>query len=136
MRRLVALTTFAVSTTIPWTAVAPANAAGDADQVRTVLEVMNGSYNRSDFTSFAEHVCTAMRRAADFEKSWYASRQADGPTRISVDSVTLAGQPAASAVATVRFAAANQPDAKTFDVDFLREGSDWKACQYHPTQAA
>ncbi|WP_326548339.1 hypothetical protein QGN32_09605 [Mycolicibacterium sp. ND9-15] len=38
--------------------------------------------------------------------------------------------------ATVRFAAANQPSAKTFDIDFLREGSEWKACRYHSTQAA
>lgn len=131
MRRLVAV--LAVGATLPIVA-GPAHAAGDEEQVRAVLDGMNGSYNRSDFASFAAHVCPALRDAEDFEKSWYASREADGPTRIAIDSVTLAGSPAAAAVATVRFAAANQPNPKTFDIDFFREGSEWKACQYHPAK--
>lgn len=114
----------------------PAYAASDEQQVRAVLDGMNGSYNRADFASFAAHVCAPMRQAEGFETEWYASRKADGPTRISVNSVSVAGSPGVSAVATVRFAAANQPRAKTFDIDFLREGSEWRACQYHPTQAA
>ncbi|KUI02706.1 hypothetical protein AU188_14690 [Mycobacterium sp. IS-3022] len=126
----------AVGVSISSALIAPARAAGDADQVRAVLDGMNGSYNRSDFPSFATHVCAVMRHADGFETEWYASRKADGPTRISINSVTVAGRPAVKAVATVRFAAANQPDAKTFDIDFVREGSQWKACHYHPTQAA
>ncbi|MGE2723005.1 transcriptional regulator [Mycolicibacterium celeriflavum] len=114
---------------------APASAAEDADQVRAVLAGMNGSYNREDFEAFAAHICAPMRRVAGFEAEWYASRKADGPTRIKVNSVTVAGQPPVTAVATVRFAAANQPTAKTFDIDFLREGTQWKACQYHPTRS-
>nr|WP_228768915.1 transcriptional regulator [Mycolicibacterium malmesburyense] len=114
---------------------APAAAVSDEAQVRAVLDGMNGSYNREDFASFAAHVCAPMRRAAGFEAEWYASRKADGPTRIKVNSVTVAGEPAVTAVATVRFAAANQPSAKTFDIDFLREGNHWKACQYHPTRS-
>jgi hypothetical protein len=35
------------------------------------------------------------------------------------------------AVANVRFFAANRGDAKTLDIDFFREGADWKACRYH-----
>lgn len=114
---------------------ARASAAGDEDQVRAVLDGMNGSYNREDFGSFAAHVCASMRRAAGFEDEWHASRKADGPTRIEVGSVTVAGEPRLTAVATVRFAAANQPSAKTFDIDFLREGGEWKACRYRPTQS-
>ncbi len=140
MRRLCAILAgfamlFGVSGVAPPASAAPAPAAGDEDQVRAVLDGMNGSYNREDFVSFAAHVCASMRRAAGFEAEWYASRKADGPTRIAVDSVTVAGEPGVTAVATVRFAAANQPAAKTFDIDFLREGSEWKACQYHPTRS-
>ncbi|OBG17654.1 hypothetical protein A5765_05985 [Mycolicibacterium celeriflavum] len=137
MRRLAAmLAAVAVGVSSSPVLTAPAHAASDADQVRAVLDGMNGSYNRSDFASFAAHVCAAMRNADGFRSEWYASRRADGPTRISVDSVTVAGHPTSSAVATVRFAAENRPSAKTFDIDFVREGSEWKACHYHPTQAA
>jgi hypothetical protein len=137
MRRLTAiLAGFAMSAAVSSALAGTAHAASDEDQVRAVLDGMNGSYNRSDFASFAAHVCASMRQAEGFETEWYASRKADGPTRISVNSVSVAGRPGVSAVATVRFAAANQPSAKIFDIDFLREGSEWKACQYHPTQAA
>jgi len=37
----------------------------------------------------------------------------------------------ADAVANVRFIAANHEDAKTLDIDFLRDGAEWKACRYH-----
>lgn len=134
MRGLAAIATVLVSLAVG--SAVPAHARTDEDAVRAVLYGMNGSYNRSDFASFAAHVCATMRQAEGFEAEWYASRKADGPTRIAVNSVTVAGSPAVSALATVRFAAANQPSAKTFDIDFLREGSEWKACQYHPTLAA
>lgn len=114
---------------------APAHAASDEDRVRAVLAGMNGAYNRSDFAAFAAQVCTAMRHVDGFRSEWYASRSADGPTRISIHSVTVADHPAGSAIATVRFAAENQPSAKTFDIDFLREGGDWKACRYHPARS-
>lgn len=130
------LAAVAVGVSVSSLLIVPARAAGDADQVRAVLAGMNGSYNRSDFTSFAAHVCAAMRHADGFETEWYASRRADGPTRISVNSVTVAGHPAVTAVATVRFAAENHSSAKTFDIDFVREAGEWKACHYHPTQAA
>ncbi|KUI02735.1 hypothetical protein AU190_23390 [Mycolicibacterium acapulense] len=126
---------FALSAVVSSVLAGPASAASDEDQVRAVLAGMNGSYNRADFDSFAAYVCAPMRGAAGFEDGWYASRKADGPTRISVSSVTVAGEPAASAVATVRFAAANQPSAKTFDIDFRREGGEWKACRYHPARS-
>jgi hypothetical protein len=32
--------------------------------------------------------------------------------------------------ANVRFQAANRADAKTLDVEFRRDGADWKACRY------
>jgi hypothetical protein len=35
------------------------------------------------------------------------------------------------AVANVRFQAANHADAKTLDVEFRRDGADWKACRYN-----
>ncbi|KUI46240.1 hypothetical protein AU198_18725 [Mycobacterium sp. GA-1199] len=136
MRRLSAVLTGIALSAVASTALAgSASAASDEDQVRAVLAGMNGSYNRADFASFAEHVCAPMRRAAGFEDEWHASRKADGPTRISVSAVTVAGEPVVSAVATVRFSAANQPSAKTFDIDFLREGGEWKACQYHPARS-
>ena len=71
-----------------------------------------------------------MLRPAGFEAGWYASRNADGPTRITINSVQVTGGPHPDAVANVRFQAANRPDAKTLDVEFLREGEDWKACRY------
>jgi hypothetical protein len=40
------------------------------------------------------------------------------------------------AIANVRFAAANHEDARTLDVDFLREGAEWKACRYHAVRSA
>jgi hypothetical protein len=39
------------------------------------------------------------------------------------------------AVANVQFVAANQADPKTLDVDFLREGDQWKACRYAAAQS-
>src|SRR4051794_11191865 len=39
------------------------------------------------------------------------------------------------AVANVRFQAANHEDIKTLDIDFRREGADWKACRYHVPRA-
>ncbi|KUI12917.1 hypothetical protein AU193_03990 [Mycobacterium sp. GA-1285] len=136
MRRLTAaIAGFALSAAVSSALAAPAAAASDEEQVRAVLDGMNGSYNRVDFASFATHVCASMRGAAGFEAEWYAGRQADGPTRISIHSVTIAGKPPSSAVATVRFAATNQPSTKTFDIDFVREGGEWKACQYHPTRS-
>ncbi len=110
----------------------PAPTATDGDQVRRVLEGMNGSYNRSDFEAFASHVCADMLRAGGYEAGWYQSRKSDGPTQITVNSVDVAGD---DAVANVRFVAANHSDAKTLDVDFLREGDQWKACRYAAGQS-
>ena len=110
--------------------------ATDGDQVRRVLEGMNGSYNRSDFEGFASHVCADMLRAGDYEAGWYQSRKSDGPTQITVNSVDVTGNgDDAQAIANVRFVAANHSDAKTIDVDFLREGDQWKACRYAAGQS-
>jgi hypothetical protein len=103
-------------------------AATDADQVRAVLDRMNSSYNQSDFDSFASHLCVDILTVPDFEAGWHESRESDGPTEIAVNSIDVAGD---KAVANVRFEAANREDAKTVDVDFVREGADWKACRYH-----
>jgi hypothetical protein len=108
---------------------APAHAATDADQVRAVLNGMNGSYNRSDYQGFAFYVCADMVKAAGFEAGWYASREADGPTQITINSVQVTG---ADAVANVRFQAAKRMDPRTFDVELVREGAEWKACRYDP----
>jgi hypothetical protein len=107
----------------------------DADRVRAVLSGMNSSYNRSDFDGFASHVCAAMRQADGYEAGWYQSRASDGPTRITVNSVDVAGGPHPRAVANVRFQAANHATARTLDVDFFREDQEWKACRYHATRS-
>jgi hypothetical protein len=109
----------------------PASAAPDEDQVRTVLDGMNGSYNRSDFAGFASHVCTELLSSASYKAGWYASRKTDGPTRIIVNSVNVKGN---NAVANVKFVAANHADAKTLDMEFLRVGADWKACRFEAGQ--
>jgi hypothetical protein len=109
----------------------PASATTDEDQVRAVLNGMNGSYNSSDFTGFASHLCADMLKAAGLEAGWYASRKSDGPTQITINSVEVAGvSDIRRAVANVRFEAANHADTKTLDVEFLREGAEWKACRY------
>jgi hypothetical protein len=110
----------------------PAPTATDEDQVRRVLEGMNGSYNRSDFEAFASHVCADMLRAGGYEAGWHQSRESDGPTQITVNSIDVTGD---NAVANVRFVAANHSDARTLDVDFLREGDQWKACRYAAGQS-
>ena len=102
--------------------------ATDADQVRAVLDGMNGSYNRSDFAAFASHVCADMLRADGYKAGWYRDRRSDGPTQITVNSVDVTGD---DAVANVRFVALNHDNPETLDVDFFREGADWKACRYH-----
>jgi hypothetical protein len=112
----------------------PAHAATDEDQVRAVLNGMNGSYNRTEFTAFASHLCADLLKAAGFEAGWYASRKSDGPTQITINSVEVTGGPHPQAVANVRFQAANHADAKTLDVEFLRQGADWKACRYDTGQ--
>jgi hypothetical protein len=81
----------------------PAPTATDEDQVRRLLEGMNGSYNRSDFEAFASHVCADMLRAGGYEAGWYQSRESDGPTQITVNSIDVTGD---NAVANVRFVAA------------------------------
>ena len=58
--------------------------ATDENQVRAVLDGMNGAYNRSDFDAFASHVCADMLRASGYEAGWYQSRESDGPTQITV----------------------------------------------------
>jgi len=105
----------------------PAAAATDEDQVRAILNGMNSSYNRSDFAGFAAHLCADMLKPADFRTGWYASRKSDGPTEIVINSIQVTGR---NAVANVQFQAANQLHTKTLDVEFLRDGSDWKACRY------
>ena len=108
-----------------------AQAATDEDQVRAVLTGMNGSYNSSDFRGFASHLCADMLKTAGFEAGWYASKKSDGPTQITINSVEVAGvSDARRAVANVRFDAANHADTWTLDVEFLREGAQWKACRY------
>jgi hypothetical protein len=109
----------------------PAPTASDEDQISAVLKGMNGSYNQSDFAAFASHVCADMLRSDAYEAGWYQSRQSDGPTQITVNSVDVTGD---DAVANVRFVAANHTDAKTLDIDFLREGAEWKACRYQAGQ--
>jgi hypothetical protein len=111
-----------------------ASAATDEDQVRAVLNGMNGSYNRSDFKEFASHLCADMLKADGFEAGWYASRKSDGPTQITINSVEVADVPHPQAVANVRFQAANHSEAKTLDVEFLRDGTEWKACRYNAGQ--
>ena len=110
---------------------APAQAATDEDQVRAVLNGMNGSYNRSDFSGFAADICDDMLNGAGFKAGWYASRKSDGPTQITINAVQVNG---VNAVANVRFQAANHADAKTLDVEFRRDGADWKACRYQAGQ--
>jgi hypothetical protein len=107
-----------------------AGASTDEDQVRAVLTGMNTSYNRTDFGSFATHLCSDMRNAAGFEAGWYASRKSDGPTQIIINSIDVTGGPHPQAVANVRFQAANHADPKTLDVEFLRQGVEWRACRY------
>ena len=111
-----------------------AHAATDADRVRAVLDRMNSAYNGSDFDAFASHLCADILRVPDFEAGWHESREADGQTQIAVNSVDVKGDPASLAVANVRFQAANHEDAKTLDVDFVREAAEWKACRYHSAQ--
>ena len=105
--------------------------ATEADEVRAVLRTMNNSYNRVDFTDFSSHVCADMLRASNYQAGWYTSRRVDGTVQITVNSVNVTGN---AAVANVRFVAANHRDAKTLDVDFRREGNEWKACLYHVTR--
>jgi hypothetical protein len=119
-----------VATALMILSAVPAYASTDEDQVRAVLDGMNASYNGADFDAFASHLCAAMRRAPGFEAGWYHSRKADGPTRITVISVYVAGDPPSRAVANVRFAAANQADPTVVEVDFVRESAEWKACRY------
>lgn len=115
---------------------APSSAATDEDQVRAVLNGMNASYNRTDFGTFASHLCATMLNAAGLEAGWYASRKSDGPTQITINSVDVTGGPRPQvAVANVRFVAANHSDAKTLDVEFLREAGEWKACRYDAGQS-
>ena len=134
MRIRIPAAALAITTTLSGLASAPASAATDEDQVRAILEGMNGSYNRSDFDEFASHLCADMLKAAGFEAGWYASRKSDGPTQITINSVDVTGGARPQAVANVRFQAANQAAAKTFDVEFLREGAEWKACRYDAGQ--
>lgn len=110
----------------------PARAASDEDQVRAVLDKMNNSYNDANFGAFASHLCADLLMSPGYEAGWYSSRESDGPTKIAVNSVHVKGD---DAVANVRFDAANREDAKTLDVDFLRDGGDWKACRYHAGQS-
>jgi hypothetical protein len=128
MHRTVAALAIAAASSVLLSA--PSSAASDEDRVRAVLDGMNVSYNRSDFTEFASHLCDDMLRRAGFEAGWYASRKSDGPTEITVNSVEVTGGPHPQAVANVRFQAANRTEAKTVDVEFLRDGADWKACRY------
>lgn len=127
MRRLIFP---AIAVALMVVSVAPAQAATDEDQVRSVLDGMNASYNGADFDGFASHLCASMRQADGFEAGWYQSRKTDGPTTITVMSVDVAGDPPSRAVADVRFAAANRADAKVLEVDFVRESTQWKACRY------
>jgi hypothetical protein len=82
--------------------------------------------------AFASHVCADMLRAGGYEAGWYQSRESDGPTQITVNSIDVTGD---NAVANVRFVAANHSDARTLNVDFLREGDQWKACRYAAGQS-
>jgi hypothetical protein len=107
-------------------------ATSEADQVRAVLNRMNSSYNRSDFKAFASHVCADMLRSDAYETGWHQSRELDGPTQITVNSVDVTGD---DAVANVQFTAANHSDAKTLDIDFFRDGTGWKACQYRASRS-
>lgn len=109
----------------------PALADADEDQVRAVLNGMNGSYNRTDFGGFASHLCAELLDSASFAADWFKSRSTDGPTRITVNSVEVIGD---DALANVRFEAANRKDTKTLDIEFLREGAEWKACRYRGGQ--
>jgi hypothetical protein len=119
----------ALTVVAPLSAIAsvPAGADSPEIQVRAVLDGMNGSYNRRDFDGFAAHICAGMLRAAGFREGWYESRKLDGPTRITINSIRISGD---GAVANVRFEAANHDDPKTLDIDFLREGAEWKAYRY------
>jgi hypothetical protein len=121
----------AVITALSLATSAPSRADSSENQVRAVLDGMNGSYNRKDFAGFASHLCASMMQTAGFAANWYASRGSDGPTRITVNSVDVNGD---DAVANVRFDAANHEDSKTLDIEFVREGVDWKACQYRAGQ--
>ncbi len=126
--------TLATVAVVSMATAATASATTDEDQVREVLSGMNGSYNRSDFTEFASHLCADMLKATGFEAGWYASRKSDGPTQITINSVEVTDVPHAQAVANVRFQAANHSEAKTLDVEFRRDGAEWKACRYDEGQ--
>lgn len=100
-----------------------------------MLDKMNSSYNDANFGAFASYLCADLLQVPGYEAGWHDSRESDGPTQIAVNSVHVRGDPPFLAVANVRFDAANRPDAKTLDVDFLRDAGDWKACRYHAGQS-
>jgi hypothetical protein len=124
----------AVFATVGVATAGSASAATDEDQVRAVLSGMNGSYNSTDYHGFAIHLCGDLLRRAGFEAGWYASRKSDGPTQITINSVQVTEGPRPLAIANVRFQAANRTDTKIVDVQFQREGADWKACRYDTGQ--
>jgi hypothetical protein len=95
----------------------------DEDQVRDVVDRFEQSWNDKDFDALSELLCEDMRNDPEFNESALRElRDGAGRLALTVAALDINGDAATATILNL----GEDPD----DIDFTREDSDWKWCEF------
>jgi hypothetical protein len=95
----------------------------DEDQLRDVVDQFEQSWNDKDFDALSELFCEDMRNDPELSRSALRElRDGAGRLTLSVTALDINGDAATATITNL----GEDPD----DIDFAREDSDWKWCEF------
>ncbi len=92
----------------------------DEERIRTIVNGLEDTYNRSDFDAFQKYLCNSLKDEIA-EDSWHS----DDRWSLTIESLEVTGDKATVSV-TNDFDGTDEPE--TEDISFVREDGGWKAC--------
>jgi hypothetical protein len=94
----------------------------DEEQIKDAVEKFEKAWNDRDFDGFKPILCQEMQNDKQFnENEFLDARSENGEVKLDVESVEVDGD---SATASVTHDGGNADD-----IDFVREGGNWKWCK-------
>ena len=98
----------------------------DEEQIRAVLTGMQDAWNGENWNEFKGFVCEpSMQDDPPTDEDLQEERDQQGRSELTVKSIEISGDKASASVEQT-YENSDEPD--TEDVDFVREGDDWKVC--------
>jgi hypothetical protein len=98
----------------------------DNAQIRAVVTQLESAWNASDFEAFMGHTCRAFASDTSHSESRFsADRSKNGKVSLKVTKVDVTGS---TAVASVDRKYADESQASSVKLDFVKEDGEWKTC--------